>query len=167
MKEMEGHIFWRRYIEGTTEIEMFLRRVDPFTKACLPTFYNTYVNTDMYNDTMNDWNRIVYNVVYRFVDVWQLSFEINDTAEKSVGHRESDGVVSELQAFMDVVFWFKKLGQQLGTMFKYVWSSRVVGNRNKELYQYPESALVIEQPQFDELVFPGYNYDLYPKFENY
>jgi hypothetical protein len=104
---------------------MFLRYVDPFAKACLPTYYSTYVNSRDYYDTMNDVNRVFYNLIYRFMDVYKLSFVINDTANRTLMHEDDN--TSKTRAFQDYVFYFKQLGQLIGDMFKYVWSSRVIG----------------------------------------
>jgi hypothetical protein len=87
-REAEGHFFANRWLEGHTEIENFLFQVDPIAKSCLPTYYSTYVNTREYYDTMNDVNRVFYNMIYRFIDIYRLSFDISNTAFESVQHSD-------------------------------------------------------------------------------
>ena len=70
-----------------------------------------------------------------------------------------------MRDYLDYVFFFKKLGQLVGDMFKYIWTNRVIGQPDRQLYVYPDSDIEIEDPQFNQLKFPGYNYDLYPDFE--
>lgn len=83
---------------------MFLRYVDPFAKACLPTYYNTYVNTMEYYESMNDLKRVVFNIIYRFIDIWMKSFEINTAANDSIFHfEESASAVDQTQVYVTYV----------------------------------------------------------------
>lgn len=51
----------------------------------------------------------------------------------------------------------------LGELFRMIWSSKYL-NTNIDLYVYPDSNLILSEPEFDELVLPGPNYNIYPAF---
>ena len=51
----------------------------------------------------------------------------------------------------------------MGDITRYFWSN-LENEFGKELYVYPDSALEIVDPVFDELVLPQANYNPYPTF---
>jgi len=87
-------------------------KADPMAKACMPTYYDTVINSYEYTETMHDTIRIMYNIIYNLPEIYQKSFDIYYNLEKTQLHADPDtGVEMPFTAYVAI---YKITGQQIG-----------------------------------------------------
>lgn len=158
----EMHLHNERWIPSFVEIYNMMENTDPIAKACVPVYIDTYVRSNQYEDTFDDERRVMFNIVYRMGNVYSQAFEVDFYYRLMFHDNPREAEEFKPQLFADYLVGFKQLGQACGTQFKNIFSSKT--DDGGELYLYPDSLFEIEDPVFDEMVFPGPNYDPYPTF---
>lgn len=55
-----------------------LYNADPIAKACMPTYYDTVINSYEYGSTFKDPLRVLYNTIYNLALIYRTAYLIND-----------------------------------------------------------------------------------------
>lgn len=101
--------------------------------------------------------------MYKLQAIYHKSFEINEQLHRTIEHFNEQ--TREAEDYFNYIMHSRKAGNLFGDLGKMFLSNRRIDDPNTDLYVYPDDRLDLETPTVDKLVFPGENYDLYPRFE--
>ena len=115
-QQMDEHINHDRWLMMVEEQYNIMVLVDPIAKACVPTFYEVYVDSDEYGPTLIEKQRVFYNVFYRLGNIVIQGYKINDQFHLWLQHNATDSDME--RDFTEYVSLSRKTGEMLGDLFK-------------------------------------------------